>query len=207
MKVLQTLSGIAILLCPSSHAFQLASPTARVPLGLHMTLSPVHALKLHRNKGLKAPRSSILKKSTRRKMSQVSEIQESDDGFWNKVRSSTLCVCALAVCQQVKHSFLTNHHLLVPLQIKSVIPPAEERKKLFPLGLMFFCILFNYTILRDTKDVLLLTAPGSGAEVIPFIKTYCNLPAAIVRSYFMSCVLKVSEEESFLTSLSILSFK
>lgn len=46
---------------------------------------------------------------------------------------------------------------------------------------MFFCILFNYTILRDTKDVLLLTAPKSGAEVIPFIKTYCNLPAAIVR--------------------------
>jgi ATP:ADP antiporter, AAA family len=47
-------------------------------------------------------------------------------------------------------------------------------------GLMFFCILFNYTILRDTKDVLMITAHKSGAEVIPFIKTYCNLPAAIV---------------------------
>jgi ATP/ADP translocase len=45
---------------------------------------------------------------------------------------------------------------------------------------MFFCILFNYTILRDTKDVLMITAHKSGAEVIPFIKTYCNLPAAIV---------------------------
>lgn len=45
---------------------------------------------------------------------------------------------------------------------------------------MFFCILFNYTILRDTKDVLMITAYKSGAEVIPFIKTYCNLPAAIV---------------------------
>ena len=45
---------------------------------------------------------------------------------------------------------------------------------------MFFCILFNYTILRDTKDVLMVTAPKSGAEVIPFIKTYVNLPAAIV---------------------------
>jgi len=44
---------------------------------------------------------------------------------------------------------------------------------------MFFCILFNYTILRDTKDVLMVTAPKSGAEVIPFIKTYVNLPAAI----------------------------
>jgi len=64
-------------------------------------------------------------------------------------------------------------------RMMSGIPPANERKKLIPLALMFFCILFNYTVLRDTKDVLLLTAPKSGAEVIPFIKTYCNLPAAI----------------------------
>jgi len=64
-------------------------------------------------------------------------------------------------------------------KMKSAIPPANERKKLFPLGMMFFCILFNYTILRDTKDVLMVTARGSGAEVIPFLKTYVNLPAAI----------------------------
>lgn len=64
-------------------------------------------------------------------------------------------------------------------KIKSAIPPANERKKLIPLALMFFCILFNYTILRDTKDVLMVTAPKSGAEVIPFIKTYVNLPTAI----------------------------
>lgn len=64
-------------------------------------------------------------------------------------------------------------------KLKSVIPPANERKKLTPLALMFFCILFNYTILRDTKDVLMITAPKSGAEVIPFIKTYVNLPTAI----------------------------
>jgi hypothetical protein len=66
-------------------------------------------------------------------------------------------------------------------KLQSIVPPAKERKKLFPLALMFFCILFNYTILRDTKDVLMITAPKSGAEVIPFIKTYFNLPVAIVR--------------------------
>lgn len=60
------------------------------------------------------------------------------------------------------------------------MPPERERRKLVPLALMFFCILFNYTILRDTKDVLMITAPKSGAETIPFIKTYVNLPAAIV---------------------------
>jgi AAA family ATP:ADP antiporter len=64
-------------------------------------------------------------------------------------------------------------------KIKSKIPPANERKKLIPLASMFFFILFNYTILRDTKDVLMVTAKKSGAEVIPFIKTYVNLPAAI----------------------------
>jgi AAA family ATP:ADP antiporter len=64
-------------------------------------------------------------------------------------------------------------------RIKSVVPPKAERQKLLPLALMFFCILFNYTILRDTKDVLMITAPKSGAEVIPFLKTYVNLPTAI----------------------------
>jgi AAA family ATP:ADP antiporter len=64
-------------------------------------------------------------------------------------------------------------------KLKSKIPPANERKKLIPLASMFFFILFNYTILRDTKDVLMVTAKKSGAEVIPFIKTYVNLPAAI----------------------------
>ena len=29
------------------------------------------------------------------------------------------------------------------------------------------------------QDVLVVTAPGSGAEVIPFLKTYVNLPMAI----------------------------
>ena len=62
--------------------------------------------------------------------------------------------------------------------MKSKIPPANERKKLVPLASMFFFILFNYTILRDTKDVLMVTAKKSGAEVIPFIKTYVNLPVS-----------------------------
>jgi len=46
--------------------------------------------------------------------------------------------------------------------------------------ILFFFILFNYTILRDTKDVLVVTARGSGAEIIPFLKTYVNLPGAVL---------------------------
>ncbi|EPS64663.1 hypothetical protein M569_10117 [Genlisea aurea] len=56
---------------------------------------------------------------------------------------------------------------------------ASTLKKIIPLGMMFFCILFNYTILRDTKDVLVVTAKGSSAEIIPFLKTWVNLPMAI----------------------------
>mmetsp|Transcript_11847 Transcript_11847/g.24137 ORF Transcript_11847/g.24137 Transcript_11847/m.24137 type:complete len:573 (-) Transcript_11847:312-2030(-) len=63
-------------------------------------------------------------------------------------------------------------------KLGALVPTPTERKKLLPLGLMFFVILFNYTILRDTKDVLVVTA--AGAEIIPFLKTYCNLPGAIL---------------------------
>lgn len=65
-------------------------------------------------------------------------------------------------------------------RFKAQMPTKVERKKILPLTLMFFCMLFNYTILRDTKDVLVVTAPQSGAEVIPFLKTYVNLPAALM---------------------------
>ena len=64
-------------------------------------------------------------------------------------------------------------------KITNALPPPKELKKVLPLGLMFFFILFDYTILRDTKDVLVVTAKGSGAEIIPFLKTYVNLPGAI----------------------------
>lgn len=69
----------------------------------------------------------------------------------------------------------------------------ETMKKIVPLGLMFFCILFNYTILRDTKDVLVVTANGSSAEIIPFLRTWVNLPTAIG---FMYIYAKLSNELS-----------
>ncbi|KAK9666291.1 hypothetical protein RND81_14G174700 [Saponaria officinalis] len=72
-----------------------------------------------------------------------------------------------------------------PLYGEKITPPKflgieiVTLKKIIPLGLMFFCILFNYTILRDTKDVLVVTAKGSSAEIIPFLKTWVNLPMAV----------------------------
>lgn len=66
---------------------------------------------------------------------------------------------------------------------------AFELKKVLPMFLMFFCISFNYTILRDTKDTLIVTAPGSGAEAIPFIKVWLVVPCAVL---FMLIYAKLS---------------
>ncbi|WP_068467402.1 NTP/NDP exchange transporter [Candidatus Protochlamydia phocaeensis] len=62
-----------------------------------------------------------------------------------------------------------------------------ELKKLLPMFFMFFCISFNYTILRDTKDTLIVTA--AGAEAIPFLKSFGVVPAAII---FMIIYAKLS---------------
>lgn len=64
-----------------------------------------------------------------------------------------------------------------------------ELKKLMPMLLLMFFINFNYTILRDTKDALIVTAPGSGAEAIPFLKVWGVLPVAIL---FMLIYAKLS---------------
>lgn len=88
-------------------------------------------------------------------------------------------------------------------KFKASIPPKNERKKLIPLALMFFCILFNYTILRDTKDVLMITAPKSGAEVIPFIKTYVNLPTAIGFTVIYSKLCDTLEQKNVFYACTI----
>lgn len=55
---------------------------------------------------------------------------------------------------------------------------AYELKKLLPMLLMFFFINFNYTVLRDTKDTLVVTA--SGPETILFLKTWGVAPCAVI---------------------------
>lgn len=45
-----------------------------------------------------------------------------------------------------------------------------ELYKLLPLLFIKFLVSFNYVILHDTKDTLIVTSEGSGAEVIPILK-------------------------------------
>ena len=53
-----------------------------------------------------------------------------------------------------------------------------ELRKFLPMVIMIFFFLFNYTIMRDTKDTLVVTA--AGAEVIPFLKLWGTLPVSIL---------------------------
>jgi len=64
-----------------------------------------------------------------------------------------------------------------------------ELKKFLPMGLMMMCILFNYTILRDTKDTLMVNSPGGGAECLSFLKLYGVTPSAIL---FMILFIKLA---------------
>lgn len=57
---------------------------------------------------------------------------------------------------------------------------SYELKKFLPMGAIMFFILFNYTILRDTKDSLVITASIDGSAVIPFLKIGLVLPASIL---------------------------
>jgi AAA family ATP:ADP antiporter len=55
-----------------------------------------------------------------------------------------------------------------------------ELKKVIPMAFIFFFILTNYSLLRNVKDSLVVTAPNSGAEVLSFLKLFCVTPSAII---------------------------
>lgn len=66
---------------------------------------------------------------------------------------------------------------------------SHEIKKFLPMGIMMFCILFIYTVLRDTKDAILVNSPGAGAESLAFAKGIGVTISAVV---FMVLYTKAS---------------
>src|SRR3972149_9985833 len=67
-------------------------------------------------------------------------------------------------------------------RIREAILPIhnEELKKFIPMAVIMLCILFNYTILRDTKDSLIATGAGAGPEAIPYLKSIFVMTTAIL---------------------------
>jgi len=68
-----------------------------------------------------------------------------------------------------------------------------ELKKVLPMFVMLFFICFNYSVVRNMKDTVVVTA--SGAEVIPFIKVWIVLPMAILVTYFFTRLSNIFSQE------------
>ncbi|MBN1914735.1 MAG: NTP/NDP exchange transporter [Parachlamydiales bacterium] len=81
---------------------------------------------------------------------------------------------------------------------------SHEYKKFLPMFLIFFLIAFNYNILRAAKDTLIITAPASGAETIPFIKVWFILPSALFMTYiFTRLSNRFNREQVFYLMMTI----
>ena len=57
---------------------------------------------------------------------------------------------------------------------------GKEMIKFVPMAMIMLSVLFNYTVVRSLKDALVISAPGSGAEVISFLKSWVVFPASIL---------------------------
>lgn len=83
-----------------------------------------------------------------------------------------------------------------------------EIKKFLPMGLMMFCILFIYTLLRDTKDAILVNAPGAGAESLSFAKGIGVTISAVVFMILYTKAANIFKREGlfYATALPFLIF-
>lgn len=103
-------------------------------------------------------------------------------------------------------SFMTEKTAYTFSSWRTYLWPIHRRElpKFLPLLLMAFFISFNYNILRNLKDSLVITAESSGAEVIPFIKVWVLLPMALVMTFlFTRLVNRFPREKVFYILLSI----
>lgn len=59
----------------------------------------------------------------------------------------------------------------------------HELKKLIPMLLIFFLVSFDYNVLRTMKDTIVMYAPSSGAEVLPFLKVWAMFPGTLLMTF------------------------
>tara|TARA_R110002110_G_scaffold119309_2_gene293780 strand:- start:70111 stop:71625 length:1515 start_codon:yes stop_codon:yes gene_type:complete len=82
-----------------------------------------------------------------------------------------------------------------------------EHKKFLPMTIMISLILFDYTIMRNTKDVLVTSATG-GSEIITFLKVWIVLPLAVVSFFIYSKLSSIYSRQTvfYSTVLFFLGF-
>ena len=80
----------------------------------------------------------------------------------------------------------------------------HELTKFIPTLLIFFLVGFNYSLLRATKDALVVTAPSSGAEALPFLKVWAIVPFALLFTFIFTRVSnRLPREKIFYVLMSI----
>ncbi len=69
--------------------------------------------------------------------------------------------------------------------LRSIFWPVHrsEVAKVTCMLLLLFLLCTSYSVLRNLKDTVILTAKASGAEVIPFIKVWGMLPGALMATW------------------------
>lgn len=91
-------------------------------------------------------------------------------------------------------------------KIRSLFWPIRrhELSRFLPMMLLFFLIAFNYHIFKILKDTLIVTAPQSGAEAIPFLKVWAILPSAILLTFlFTKLSSRMNRENIFYVIMSL----
>jgi len=103
--------------------------------------------------------------------------------------------------QEITHEFSGWRKLLWPIH-------SQEVKKFLPMGVMMFCILFIYTVLRDTKDAILVNAPGAGAESLAFAKGIGVTASAVIFMILYTRAANIFNREGlfYVTALPFLLF-
>src|SRR5215475_6958625 len=91
-------------------------------------------------------------------------------------------------------------------KIRSFLWPIHrsEYKKFIPMLAMFFLISFNYNLLRAVKDTMIVTAPHSGAEALPFVKVWVMIPMALASTFLFTRLSNLyNRDKVFYTMMSI----
>ncbi|MBY0529558.1 MAG: NTP/NDP exchange transporter [Rhabdochlamydiaceae bacterium] len=82
--------------------------------------------------------------------------------------------------------------------LRSIFWPVHrnEVKKVVSMLILLFLLCVCYNVLRNLKDTIILTAKHSGAEVIPFIKVWGMLPAALFATWFFTRLRRWFKKEN-----------
>src|SRR5690348_11904855 len=82
--------------------------------------------------------------------------------------------------------------------LRSIFWPVHrsEVKKVLTMLALLFLLCTCYSVLRNLKDTIILTAKHSGAEVIPFIKVWGILPAAFMGAWIFTRLRRYFRKET-----------